>query len=116
MTCALCGRTVGGAEPAHAVRDKSVCEACRRLVSALEPRTVLPYAHPGERRRRWVWPTVAAVGVVLALAAGALVTARSVAIERARAQEMRALMAEAQARIAAAAATQSRPAATQPGG
>src|SRR5687767_14419622 len=51
-TCALCGKAVGGAEPAHAVRDKVVCEECRRLVVATEPLPVLPYAGGAGRGRR----------------------------------------------------------------
>jgi hypothetical protein len=106
---------VGGAEPAHAVHGKLVCEACRRLVSALEPRRVLPYADVTGRRRRWVWPAVAA-GALLALllAVMLLVTAQRAAVQRARAEEMRALAAEAQARAAAAAAALARPPQTRP--
>ena len=115
-TCALCGKDVGGAEPAYAVRDKLVCEACRRAVAALEPRRVLPYADDAGRRRRWVWPAVAA-GALLALllVVMLLVTVQRAAVQRARAEEMRALAAEAQARAAAdLAAALARPPQTRP--
>ena len=100
-SCALCDRTIDGATTAHAVHGKLVCEACRRLVLACEPRQVLPYAdREVRRRRRWLLPAaVAAVVVVLAFAL--LLAARTAAVQRARAEEMRALAAERQARAAA---------------
>ena len=113
-SCALCGKGVGGAEPAHAVHDKFVCEACRRAVAALEPRRVLPYADDAGRRRRWVWPMVAGGFVALLLVALLLVTAQRAAVQRARAEEMRALAAEAQARSAVEAALVARRAQTRP--
>ena len=114
--CALCGKAVGGDEPAHAVRDKVICEECRRLVSASGPRQVLPYAGHGARRRRWLWPAIAAAVVVAALLSSLFLTARHAAVERARAAEMRALAAQqrALAEVVAAAADQARRAATQP--
>jgi len=113
--CALCGKDVGGAEPAHVVHDKVVCEACRRVVSALQPRRVLPYADQSVRRRRWVWPTVAAGALLALLFIVMLFVTAQRAAQRARAEEMRALAAEAQARAAAeVAAALARPAQTQP--
>ena len=97
-TCALCGKTVGGAEPAHAVRDKVVCEECRSLVAATGPRPVLTYAGGAGRRRRRVWPAVAAGVFVAAVLALVAFTAQRAAVERARAEQMRALAAEQRAR------------------
>jgi hypothetical protein len=119
-TCALCGKTVGGDEPAHAVRDKVICEECRRLVLATGPRPVLAYAGGGGRRRRWVWPAVAA-GVFVAGVLVSLVFTAQHAAERARAEQMRALLAEQRARAAvmsalakAEDAARARPAETRP--
>ena len=100
-TCALCGRAVGDGEAARAVRDKFVCGECRRLVLATEPAPVLPYADRAVRRRRWLWPAVAAAALALAIAASLLITAQRVAMTRAREAQMRALLAEAQARAVA---------------
>ena len=113
ITCALCGEAVGDVEPAHAVRGKVVCQSCRRLVLASEPRRVLPYAGPAGRRRRWLWTVVAAAVVVIILSTSLLlINERRVAIERARVEEMRALAAEARAKAAADAL--SRPVQTRP--
>ena len=118
--CALCGKAVGGAEPAHAVRDKFICEACRGLVIGSEPRPVLPYAdHRGRRRRRWLWPAVAGAAVVAIFAASLGFTAWRAAAARARDEQLRAaavraLAAERSARAEAEAArerlAQTRPA------
>ena len=122
-TCALCGKTVGGAEPAHAVRDKVICEECRGLVLATGPLPVLAYAGGAGRRRHWVWAAVAACLFVLALLASLVFTARRAAVERARAEQIRAMVAEqlsiaeavaAKAR-ADADAERARPAETRPG-
>ena len=113
ITCALCGEAVGDAEPAHAVRGKVVCQACRRLVLASEPRQVLPYAGPAGRRRRWLWTAVAAAVVVTILCTSLLlINERRAAIQRVRFEEMRAIQAEARAKAAADA--QSRQAQTRP--
>jgi hypothetical protein len=91
-----------------------ICEACRRLVVGLEPRAVLPYAEAGIlRRRRWVWPALAAAAVVVGLVVSLLWAAQRAAVERARAEQMRAIAAEQRA-LAAAAAVRARLAATQP--
>src|SRR5688500_18949760 len=99
-TCALCGKTVGGAEPAHAVGDKVVCEECRRLVLAAGPRPVLAYAGGDGRRRRWVWAVLAAGVFVAAVLVSVVFIAQRAAVERARAEQMRALLAEQQAKAA----------------
>jgi hypothetical protein len=111
--CALCGQAPDRAELAHVVRDKTICEACRRAVAGLEPRAVLPYADADSGRRRgWVWPAVVAA-VVAMLLVSLLWTAQRAAVNRARAEQMRAIAAEQQAR-AAAAAVRAKLAATRP--
>jgi hypothetical protein len=100
-TCALCKQPVGPGAASHAVRGKVICEACRRLVVAAEPRQVLPYADAGTRRRRWLLPAAGALGAVLLLVLALTFVARQAAVQRARAEEMRALLAERQARLAA---------------
>ena len=110
--CALCDRAIDGGGPAHAVGGKFICEACRQIVLAGGPRHVLPYAGGGPaRHRRWLLPSLAAI-VVAALLLSLLFMARIAAVQRARAAELRALIAQQNARAAAAA--QARPAATQP--
>ena len=103
-SCALCGKSLGGGETAHAVRDKFICGECRRLALATEPRPVLPYADRPISRRRWLWPAVAAAALAAAIAASLLLTAQRTAVARARAEQLRALAAEKQARAAAEAA------------
>ena len=102
-TCALCGKAVEGDEPAHAVHDKVICEACRGLVLVSGPRPVLPYADRGGRRRRWMWPAVA-TAVAAAVIMSLVFTAQRAAVERARAEQLRALAAEQRARADAEAA------------
>lgn len=112
--CALCESTIDRAAAAHAVGGRFICEACRRLVLASEPRLVLPYAdHGPPRRRRWLLPLVVAMAV-MAVLFSLLFVARNAAVRQARAAQMRALVAEQNARAAAAAAAQARVAATQP--
>jgi hypothetical protein len=120
-SCALCGHSICGSEPAHAVQDKVICDACRRAVAGLGPRPVLPYAGPGARRRRWAWPAIAVAAGVVVLGALLLLGARRVAVERARAEAMRALAARqqattaaVQARLASEVEIAARPAETRP--
>ena len=111
-SCALCDRTIDDAATAHAVRGRFICEACTRLVLASEPRQVLPYADQGlTRRRRRLLPAFAAIAVV-ALLFSLLLIARNTAERQARAEQMRALIAEQNAR---AAGVRARLPATQPG-
>jgi hypothetical protein len=100
LTCALCEQPIDPAAPAHAVRDKVVCEACRQMVAAVGPRQVLPYAHPGTRRRL-VLPVLGALCAVLLLAAVVRFFVVQAQARRARDAEMRALLAQQQAVLAA---------------
>ena len=114
--CALCDQAVGGAAAACAVHGRLVCEACRGLVVAGEPRRVLPYAGPRPgRRRRWLFVVGVAVPLLVVVM---MLVARNAAEQRARAAEMRALAADRQAKTAALqalqAAARQRPPATQP--
>lgn len=112
-SCALCGKSVGVGETAHAVRGKFICGDCRRVVLATEPRPVLPYADRPLPRRRWLWPAVAAAALAAAIAASLLLTAQRTAVGRAQAEQLRALAAEKQAKAAAEAA-RARAAETRP--
>jgi hypothetical protein len=100
-TCALCDQPIESGAASHTVRGKSICEACRRLVLSVEPRLVLPYADGGRRRRRWLLPAAGAMCAALLLALIVFFFARQAAIRRAQEQQIRALVAEEQAVLAA---------------